>query len=306
MAERTKPAQREEDLAAAKGCGRPVPARLPRAASSVGWIEALFLALIALTLHAFALSAGADERDSPLAAGIQDNLCLIEEAYNQERGIVQHISCLERQQGDWFYNFTQEWPAGGQTNQLSYTVPYSWLESGQPQAQGIGDVMLNYRRQVLYENDTTPAFAPRLTLILPTGDEGRGLGTGSLGYQVMLPASKVVSNRVTVHANAEVTSFFDVQGQQPTSYLLGGAVIYAVTRDFNLTLESFGEWDETITLGGELEHETSYTIAPGVRYAINVSAGQMVVGAGAPILFTEGAEPDYGVFLYLSFEHRFR
>src|SRR6185312_16420034 len=58
---------------------------------------------------------------SSLAAQIQDNSFLIEEAYNQESGVVQHISTFERADGgDWAYSFTQEWPLGGIRHQLSY------------------------------------------------------------------------------------------------------------------------------------------------------------------------------------------
>jgi hypothetical protein len=64
----------------------------------------------------------------PLAKGIQDNSFLIEEAYNQEPGVVQHIlnvpinfingSC------EIAPSFTQEWPIFSQTHQFSYTIPY--------------------------------------------------------------------------------------------------------------------------------------------------------------------------------------
>ena len=45
--------------------------------------------------------------------------------------------------------------------------------------------------------------------------------------------------------------------------------------------------------------------AQGIRHAFNLpDEAQVVVGAGAPISFT-GSRTDYGVFLYLSFEHKF-
>lgn len=304
MTERPRPIREQGTPKAAPDRLRSGFGRFRRAASKVGWIDILVSAAIASTLYT--LPAAADEKDSPLAAGIQDNLCLLEEAYNQEAGVVQHINCLERQQGDWFYNFTQEWPMGSQTNQFSYTVPYTWLRSEGRREQGLGDVMLNYRRQVLYESGNTPAFAPRFSLILPSGDEDKDLGSGSLGYEVRLPVSKIVSNRMSLHMNAGMTSYFDVDGQQPTSYLLGGAVIYALTRDFNFLLETVGEWEESVTPAGGIERETSFTVSPGARYAFNLSAGQLVLAAGAPIQWTQGTGPDYGAFFYLSFEHRFR
>lgn len=230
---------------------------------------------------------------------------MIEEAYNQEVGVVQHINTLRRQGRDWFYSFTQEWPLGSQTHQFSYTVPYSWLRSEGQRVQGLADVMLNYRYQVLTESPTSPAFAPRLSLILPTGDKNTGTGNGSLGYQINLPFSKIVSDRVTLHANAGMTSFFDVDGQRPTSYNVGGSAIYAVGRDFNLMLEALGEWVESANAMRELERKFIFTISPGARFAFNFpNDAQLVMGLAFPISFTKD-NVDYGVFLYLSFEHSF-
>jgi hypothetical protein len=261
---------------------------------------------LALSLFLLTLPASAEEKDPRTAASVQDNSFLIEEAYNQEAGVVQHIVTLRRQNRDWFFNFTQEWPIGGQTHQFSYGLPYSWIRNDAEQrVRGLGDVQLNYRFQALMESDSVPAFAPRLTWILPTGDKEKGTGVGSHGVQVNLPVSKIVSDRVTVHGNAGVTSYFNVDGQRPTSYNLGGSVIYAVNRDFNLMLESLGEWTETVNELREIEREFRYTVSPGFRQAFNLDAGQLVVGVAAPVGLVNGKRPDYGLFLYLSFEHNF-
>ena len=45
----------------------------------------------------------AQEKDPRPAAGLQDNSFLIEEAYNQEAGVVQHIMGLRRQNGAWSF-----------------------------------------------------------------------------------------------------------------------------------------------------------------------------------------------------------
>jgi hypothetical protein len=165
--------------------------------------------------------------------------------------------------------------------------------------------MLNYRYQALTESSTLPAFAPRVSLILPTGDRDKDTGNDSVGYQLNLPFSKIVSNRVTLHANAGVTSYADVAGRQPTSYGLGGSAIYAVTRETNLMLETLGEWNESVNTLGGIDREFALTVLPGIRHAFNLpDDAQLVVGAGAPISFT-GSHTDYGMFLYLSFEHKF-
>jgi len=273
----------------------------------------IFAYLVSVTL-ALAQSQGQIDRTDPpqisertddnLAKGVQDNSFLIEEAYNQEPGIVQGIATLRGQGRDRFFAFTNEFPLGSQTHQFSYVLPYSVLRNKDQKARGIGDVLLNYRYQALFESDNTPAFAPRISLILPTGNFREGTGNGSFGFQSNLPFSKIVSNRVTLHANAGVTSLFDVAGRSPTSFNLGGSVIYAVTRDFNLLFETVGERIETVNATRGIDREYALTISPGARYAFNLTDTQIVLGLGAPITFIRDSKPSYGAIFYLSVETR--
>src|SRR5687768_6047940 len=91
----------------------------------------------------------------PPAKAIQDNSFFIEEAYNQEPGVVQHILTAnfstDRQSGSydrsWTLALTQEWPLFSQDHQLSYTIPYSFLEAGGSHQHGFEDIFLNYRYQ---------------------------------------------------------------------------------------------------------------------------------------------------------------
>jgi hypothetical protein len=116
------------------------------------------------------------------AAPIQDNSFLVEEAYNQERGVVQHISTFARPRGGgaWSYSFTQEWPLLGQRHQLGFTLPVESAE-GPRGGTGVGDLALNYRWQVLGIGGSRVALAPRVSALLPTGDEERGRGGGGGG-----------------------------------------------------------------------------------------------------------------------------
>jgi hypothetical protein len=254
------------------------------------------------------VSAGAafaaDDEDKRTAKALQDNSFLIEEAYNQEPGVVQHILTMRRQGRDWDLAFTQEWPLFSQEHQFSYSIPYARLRSSGQRASGIGDVMFNYRYQAWSETMTRPAFAPRVSLIIPSGNELRGLGDGSSGVQFNLPFSKIVSDRVSVHANAGYTRMFDIQNLSTNSYFLGGSVIYAATRELNFMFEVIRDWEQSVDTGA-IVRERTLTISPGLRYAFNLDAGQLVVGAGAPIAFTSGQRTSYGAIIYLSFEHSF-
>jgi hypothetical protein len=103
-------------------------------------------------------TARAEDSDKIPAKGIQDNSFIIEEAYNQEAGVVQHITNLRRQGNQWQFSFTQEWPVHSQTHQLSYSVPYNFGS-----VNGLGEVTLNYRYQLQTETNLRPAIAPRVS-----------------------------------------------------------------------------------------------------------------------------------------------
>src|SRR6185369_17848086 len=102
------------------------------------------LLLIAFLLLARTLHAQGQATTPP--EPISDNSFLIEEAYNQAPGVVQHINTFTRSRGgDWLYTFTQEWPVGSMKHQLSYT--FAALSVGR--ADGVGDFALNYRYQLV-------------------------------------------------------------------------------------------------------------------------------------------------------------
>jgi hypothetical protein len=178
-----------------------------------------------------------EEKDPRPAAALQDNSFLIEEAYNQEPGVVHHSSLLRRQGNDWSLVFSQDWPINSQTHQFSYAVPYLWLRSDGQHASGFGDLQFSYRYQLATETMDRPAIAPRISIIVPTGREALGLGSGSVGYQFNLPVSKIISDRVTVHANAGVTTYADVVSR---AIILAAAPSTRSQRQTNVLLEVLG------------------------------------------------------------------
>jgi Putative MetA-pathway of phenol degradation len=243
--------------------------------------------------------------DEPLAKGIQDNSFFVEEAYNQEPGVVQHIinvpAFFTSGDNEVSFIFTQEWPVFSQPHQFSYTIPYTFTES----ENGFEDIRLNYRLQALMEGERTPAFAPRFSLITPTGDASKGFGHERLGYEINLPFSKIVSDRVTLNLNAGGWLFPDVNDRDLWNYNLGGSAIYAVTRDFNLMLEAVAVWEEDVDSTKSIDRTVTALLSPGARYAFNCPNDlQIVVGAATPIGLTSDS-PDWGLFFYLSIEHPF-
>jgi len=203
---------------------------------------------------------------------IRDNSFFIEEAYNQPPGVVQHITTFDRRRGGgWAASFTQEWPAFSQRHQVSYSVPVSDGD--------LGDVALNYRYQLLGVEGGPVAFAPRLSVLLPTGDDS------STALQVNLPLSVDLNERFAAHSNAGAT-FAD----SDSTITLGQSVVWLAAPKFNVLLEA--TWNE----------EDQFLVSPGIRWAHDFPSGlQIVPGLAFPI--ANGG--DRGVFLYLSFEHPF-
>lgn len=243
---------------------------------------------------------------------IEDNSFFIEEAYNQEPGVVQHISTFAASGAahrDLFYSLTQEWPFHGQRHQLSYTVPVSRLDG---QSAGFGDMLLNYRLQ-LGAGERRWALAPRLSAILPTGSVSRGLGDGSPGLQVNLPFSYHLTGQVVTHLNAGGTILPWAQGpfvgggrpkRTVTSVFAGGSLIAPVTLPVQLMFETLVTSDGAIGASGDVGHTTSWILNPGVRAALNFGSLQVVPGFSVPFTRSQG-ETAHDYFFYLSFEHPF-
>ena len=209
---------------------------------------------------------------------IQDNSFLVEEAYNQEAGVVQHIFTFSRDGDESVAAFGQEFPAGGQRHQLSYAISILSLD----RESGLGDTMLNYRYQLIGDGTTTLAVSPRVSLIVPTGDSDRGLGAGNWGYELNLPVSFAFSDRLVTHWNAGITDTDDAE------YFAGASVIAAARKKFHLMLET--KWTS--------EGDATFVVAPGVRWAHDLKNGfQIVPGIAVPI-----SDDGQAIFLYLSLE----
>lgn len=259
---------------------------------------------------------GADTAHEPMVAGIMDNSFLVEEAYNQESGIVQHIlngyyrvdKLGDTDARGWDLAFTQEWPLFSQKHQVSYTLPYTFDKpGGDTWHDGVGDIVLNYRFQA-YLDDQLRAFAPRFSVILPSGDADAGFGNDTVGYQLNLPFSAPLSDRWAIHANAGLTwlpnAGVNLQ-KDLTHFNLGASAIFAVSERFHLMTEWIGTWADTALDGNGHHHEFASVLSPGARLAFNFPRDtQLVLGAAVPVGLTATA-PDIGAFLYLSFEHRF-
>lgn len=272
------------------------------------WNSARTAAVLGFAVLAAGATAPRSLAQAP-PSPIQDNSFLVEEAYNQEHGVVQTIFTYQRVAGSPGYasSLTQEWPAPGQSHQISLTVPLQGVSSPTGVAQGFGDVALNYRLQLVGDGGSPVAFSPRVTLLVPTGDSNRGLGSGGIGAQINLPLSLTLSPSLVTHTNLGATRVFSARaadgGRVPlTSWNAGQSLVWLARPSFNVLLEGIFLSNQLPVGGGGTERSTEVWISPGVRFAVDLPGHlQVVPGVAVPIGFGP-SRGRTGLYLYLSLE----
>jgi hypothetical protein len=243
------------------------------------------------------------------STAIEDNSFFIEEAFNQESGVIQHIStaCYRPAQNVIQCSFTEEWPLRGQRHQLSVTIPYTFTDMA---TEGFGDIALNYRFQLLDENDWCWA-TPRISLLFPTGRAAAGLGAGTLGIQTNFCASKRWSDQFITHLNAGMTVVPEARSTDPSGRVVhrtlstinaGASLIWLCMEQLNLLCEVLFTNSSALDLSGNIVRTSESIFNPGVRYAANLGTLQIVPGASLPLFISRNLTTA-GVFFYLSFEH---
>jgi len=245
------------------------------------------------------------ESESP----IQDNSFLIEEAYNQEPGVVQHIHSFTRfwNSQSWLYSFTQEWPVPGHArHQVSYTL--SALQAKADFGSGFGDLIFHYRYQLVGNGEARVAIAPRISLILPSGSSRQGTGVGGTGMQSCLPASIVLNKRMVTHLNLGGTwtpHSIDTAADRAASYgyNAGGSLIWLTSNRVNFLLEDIWSSAHQVSRPHGTDVLNILWMAPGVRWAYNFKSGLQIVPGVAYVAGIGPSSGDHGAWFYLSFEH---
>jgi hypothetical protein len=264
--------------------------------------------LLCLVMLASVVRAQEPQKPEP----ISDNSFLIEEAYNQEAGVVQHINTFMRlANGDWAYSFTQEWPYHSIKHQLSVTAIGMQLGEGPDRHRGAGDLAFNYRYQLAGGDPNKLSISPRFSLIVPTGSVQRGFGIGGYGLQTNLPISVPLSQKIVTHWN--VGSTYTLRARNASGarantlgFNLGQSTIYMITNRVNFMMETAWNSNQSVIGSGMKQTNYSLYLNPGVRWSYNFKSGlQIVPGFAVPI----GIGPSrgtHGLFFYLSFEHPFK
>jgi len=278
-------------------------------------MKALLVISILLLTSCARLSAQSDLSAAPASNPtedqhpIQDNSFLAEEAYNQEPGVVQHISAFTRlwNSRTWAYTFTQEWPVPDHwRHQLSYTL--AGAKTGQTFDRSFGDLLLNYRYQLVGSGETRLAVSPRATLILPSGSVKNGSGYGGTGVQGVVPASYVLNRHFVSHYDLGGTLIpraRDFAGDRAASYGYNatGSLIWLAHPQLNGMFETSWTSAHLVTRPHGTDVQNTLWLAPGARFAFNFKSGLQIVPGVAYLAGVGPSSRDHGAFFYLSFEH---
>lgn len=237
------------------------------------------------------------------AQALEDNSFLVEEAYNQPARVVQHIFTTELRHGAQVYAFGQEWPLGGMTHQLSYT-----LVAENDVSFELGDAELNYRWQAVGGEGAKLFVAPRLSALVPLGDADRWGGNGGFGLDAQIPVSWETGRLLSLHANLGAAfrpSAENAVGARAATLApsLGVSAVVFVTPKFNLIAESVWDWERAVVANGETAGSTSHAIALGARMGFDLPSGMQIVPGVAWMPAVDDAATRS--FLYLSIEHGF-
>ncbi len=210
----------------------------------------------------------------------------VEEAYNQERGTVQHIARVTAvRHGGWGGTFSQEWPIPDERHQVT-------LEARVVGADGVAGLAAEYRFMAMGGEDAALTLSP--------GVEAGWDKEDGWEVELMLPASVRLAEGLAANTNAGLSVHPDDGG---TSWQVGEGLIWRALPRLNVLLEGVFSHGESPLEAAEEEDE-SLLVIPGAQLAFPLGDAQLVPGIAFPL----GVGPSDGqraVMFYLSLEHPF-
>lgn len=244
---------------------------------------------------------------------LPDDSFLVENANNVGEGSLHTINACTMFRSptrDIACGLTQEIAIKDGKHLFSYALPFSFMDSNQ--VKGVGDIALTYRPQ-LTGDENWAVVSPRFTLLIPTGSYGKGLGSGSLGFQFNLPVTKRLSESFVANFNAGATLIPKAKGEDVSgkslrrtlmSYNVSGSLVWVAHKNFHPLIEYVENFASEINEEGRVSRFNEHTVSPGVSLAWTLKNIKVSPGVAVPISICHG-DIRTGVFFYLAFEHSF-
>lgn len=186
----------------------------------------------------------------------------------------------------------------GSLNMIEVAIPLVSRDSiaGTGKDRGIGDMALAFKRTIHHDLASGSIVSAGAEVILPTGDDGQGLGKGTTILEPFITYGRILPNDAFFQAHA----FTEIPTDSALDDELGLRMAFGRTWTSN---GSFGRsWSPMIealiardVVSGA---DTNLDLVPQVQVSLNTRQHILVnIGARIPANHTSGREVQYGVYL---------
>jgi mono/diheme cytochrome c family protein len=224
-----------------------------------------------------------------------------EKAYPEDEAIITASVSedLDRIMGEFIYE-----QRFGPRNQVEIKVPFGWSEmtvSGGPNhatnwASSLGDVAVGVKRAIYHNLKHGSIFSAAAEVILPTGDEGRGFGKGTLVFEPFVSFGQILPAEFFLHSQAGLEIPAKTESAKNEAFLR-----LVLGRTF--TSGPWGRaWSPMIELLASRElvsgEEINWDVVPEIQVTLNKRQHIMFnIGVRIPVNNTSGR--DVSVVAYL-------
>lgn len=157
--------------------------------------------------------------------------------------------------------------------EFAYSFKYNneFLINKQHSMQGLGDIVLNAKYQLLKEERLLPDFSVRSAVKFPTGEKKDLLGSGELDYGIGILMDKGFFDRLFIYAGANVVwiekpGFFSVLGVKEQIYSGMLAMEYFLSRRFSFVAQISGNTTPYPLSDTNPLDNNAYELGIGVNY----------------------------------------
>lgn len=219
---------------------------------------------------------------------LQSNGLLVETAYHQEKGELQHgFSFSRTNRRNWSTSFGEEIPLNSKKHQLSIEVPAQFFKN-EDGVRGAGDTKIAYSYILVGSNSSRLTFSPEVGVWIPTGNYRKELGRGGAGVSVRMPISLILGERIASNTTFEMTftpKAKNHEGERAnlTDYEIGQSFVWFAKPKFNVLVEAVWEREQEV-IGDRLrKSEREFYISPGLRWGHQINNFLIVPKIGFPI-----------------------
>lgn len=252
------------------------------------------------------------EDEKPFGRFLQSNGLLVETAYHQEAGEVQHsVSFARSSREGWASVVSQEWPVFSEKHQVSFSLPADVFIKRADGNRGAGDLALEYSYFLIGDNKSKVTVSPGIGFSVPTGSVVKGLGAGGAGASAKLPVSVMLTRRFASNSTVELRYMSRARNAEGDrfrlwNYEVGQSFVWFARPKFNVLVEGVWGRSKAANSDGFREIENEVFVSPGVRWAHVFHNGLSIIPGVAVPIGVGPSQGDHRIFFYLAIEHPFK